>query len=115
MAEGDHREPRVITAEHLLREVGESPASRWSSLLLVAIYVAGVGATAGLLLAIGTFGVCVIPLACIWFPNVFEYPVRPTIGRDAWRTPPDIVWLIGWMWLLGFGALISWLWFSLGS
>lgn len=70
---------------------------RLLSLFVVLAYVVGTGVMAGMQSAFKIFAAMLLPLACIWFPEVMgDY----TGGRVNRRSPASFVWFFGWMLLL---------------
>lgn len=67
------------------------------SLFLVLAYVTGTGVMAGTASALKVFAAMLLPLACVWFPDVMgDY----TGGRVNRRSPASFVWFFGWILLL---------------
>jgi hypothetical protein len=73
------------------------PLSRLLSLFLVLVYVTGTGVMAGTLSALKILAAMLLPLACIWFPEVMGDYTQGHVNR---RSPPSFVWFLGWILLL---------------
>jgi hypothetical protein len=89
-------------------EPGESFTSRLLSGLLSAGYVAVVFHSSGLSDALRVIASCILPVACIWFPDVLGAGAYARIHVES---PPLLVWLMGWVVLLVplFASLLFWL------
>ena len=76
---------------------GRSP-SRLISLAIAAIYVIRALVSGGLESALKTVLFCVIPLACIWFPEALgDYTGFFLFDSLTKESPPFLVWFLGWV------------------
>jgi hypothetical protein len=74
--------------------------SRWISSLIAAGYIIGASAS-GVESALTTILFCVIPLACIWFPDALaDYTGMFILDSITRESPPFLVWFLGWLVLL---------------
>jgi plasmid stabilization system protein ParE len=88
-------------ADLVARESLEAPISNvsWSrviSSLLAGIYVVS-ALTRGALAVTVMLWFCLLPMACIWFPDVMGNFLTRRITRES---PPGLVWILGWVVLL---------------
>ena len=80
------------------------PLARVGSLVIAVLYV-GVSLTAnGLETALRVFMFCLLPLACIWFPQAMGDFVG---GRMTASSPAVFVWTLGWVVLLLPAVVLS--------
>jgi len=71
--------------------------SRLLSLVVVLGYVVGTGVVVGMQSALKVSAAMLLPLACIWFPEVMgEF----TGGRVNRGSPASFVWFFGWILVL---------------
>ena len=91
------RRSQVGAGRCVLCTLEGQPLSRLLSLFLVLAYVTGTGVMAGTLSALKIFAAMLLPLACIWFPDVMGDFTRGRVNR---RSPPSFVWFFGWLLLL---------------
>jgi len=89
----------------------------FSLLVAVGYMIAAVAATEGRdsrVLFLGAF--LLLPLALIWFPNVFGSYLGPA-GHGGYvdrETPPVLIVIAGWFFLVGMPAILYFIWRSSG-
>ena len=87
--------------------------SRFLSLVLVLGYAAVTGMVAGPVSALKIFAGMLLPLACIWLPDVVGEYTGPDPERSLVRpSPASFVWFLGWLILLLPLILGIMLWFE---
>jgi hypothetical protein len=81
--------------------------SRWLSLFIALAYIIIAGVLEGMLYALKALLGMVLPLLCIWIPDVMgEY----TEGHITGPSPAPLVWFLGWFVLLLPALLGTFLW-----
>jgi len=75
----------------------DTSLSRVLSTVLVAIYVIIASAIGGPMGALRILRICIVPLACVWYPDAVG---RFIGGRIARKSPRSFVWFFGWVVLL---------------
>ena len=73
--------------------------ARLLSLFLVLTYVTGTGVIAGMLSALKMLVGMMVPLACVWFPEVMGDLTGHRFTTTK-RSAPSFVWFLGWVVLL---------------
>jgi hypothetical protein len=80
---------------------------------LITAVVAAEGRYGGVLI-LGV--ILLLPLALIWFPDVFGSYIGP-VGRGGYvdqETPPVLIAFAGWFFLIGMPAILYFIWRSRG-
>lgn len=92
-------------------EWGGSAISRGISLLLFAVYVVGGYVAGGPGLSLKILGFCIVPLACVWFPEGMGAYKSYGYGHIGRESPASFVWVLGWIVLLlpAITAAIFWI------
>jgi len=67
------------------------------SIFLVLVYVTVTGMLAGPLSALKLLAGMLLPLACIWFPDVLGEYTGQGLSRVSRPSPPSLVWFLGWI------------------
>jgi hypothetical protein len=84
-----------------LNGTARRPVSRIASFVLVAVYVTGAWISGGPESALTTSLFCIVPTACIWFPEALgDYTGMFLFDSVTKESPPFLVWLFGWLVLL---------------
>jgi hypothetical protein len=88
---------------------GGPTLSRLLSLVLVLAYVTGTGVVAGMLSALKMLAGMIVPLACVWFPEVMgDYTGHAFTFTK--RSPASLVCFLGWVVLLLPVIIMALLW-----
>jgi Zn-finger nucleic acid-binding protein len=77
----------------------DTSRSRMASSLLVAVYLVAAFKLGGAVSGWRMLGVCVVPWACVCFPEAMGATINPIIGM-AKESTRSAVWLLGWLALL---------------
>jgi Zn-finger nucleic acid-binding protein len=77
----------------------DTSRSRMISSLLVAFYLVVAFKSAGAAAAMTKLYVCIVPWACVCFPEVFGAAISPVLGT-ARQSSRSFVWFFGWLVLL---------------
>lgn len=79
------------------------PLSRTLSLALAVFYVVASAREGGAGDAVKTLSFCIVPLACVWFPDLMGDYTGNAFGGGAaitGKSPGIFVWVLGWLVLL---------------
>ena len=94
-----------------MRDTISGPLSRFASSVLVVVYLLAVSQGGDLVGILRTFGFCLVPWFCIWFPEALGEMTGSLMGSAITRgSPPAFVWFFGWVVLLlpVLGVLYWW-------
>jgi hypothetical protein len=93
--------------------VGEEgrPLSRAISATIAVVYLVAAFATGGAELALRTLLFCIVPVGCIWFPDVLgDYTGIFLLDSITEKSPAVFVWFLGWIVLLLPVIVVALLW-----